>query len=331
MGEVLSQSQIDALLGRMNDETEKESIMTESTKKERKYDFSTPKVFTKERLKLIDSIYNNYARVVSSHLTSILRLPCEIELMDIEEQKYYEFSNALTENDILTVIDANIPDVSYDKEPAMLQISNPVICAMIDRLMGGAGDPGDDVNNGFTAIELTTFEKLVLHTIPIMTDVWQSYVNVTFDFSKIEINPRLMQAIGPDDVVLIIVLNINIEDVSGQVSICFPGSTLETMCKIFEENNLAASKRKDNQSEETSENILTNISGSMLDVKAKLCEVELTLEDIYNMQVGDIINLNKPKQSDTLLYIEDMLWFTGEMGVQNKNLAIRINGSAEDL
>ena len=329
MGEVLSQAQIDALLGKMSDEDEKEIIIGESSKSERSYDFSTPKVFTKERLKLIDSIYGNYARVIASHLSSILRLNCEVELVDIEETKYFEFNNALTENDVLTIIDIDVENDVYDREPAMMQLSNPVICAMIDRLMGGSGEPGEDVVNGYSHIELSIFEKLVGHIIPVMNDAWQNYVEVKFDFSRIEINPRLMQSIAPDEVVLIIVLNININGVGGQISICFPSSTLEAMCKVFEQKNLV--KKRESQEEGTKENILTSISGSSLEVRAKMCEVELTLGDIYGMNVGDIINLHKPKESNMVLYVEDTPWFTGELGIQKKNMAVRINGLASNL
>ncbi len=66
MAEVLSQSQIDALLSAMNSgEGELNPPQEEKPeKKYRKYDFSSPRKFTKDRIKMLMSIFENYARVI---------------------------------------------------------------------------------------------------------------------------------------------------------------------------------------------------------------------------------------------------------------------------
>ena len=69
MAEVLSQSQIDALLNSMRsggDADQAEEKQPE--KKYRKYDFTTPRKFTKDRIKMLNGIFENYTRVISSRL-----------------------------------------------------------------------------------------------------------------------------------------------------------------------------------------------------------------------------------------------------------------------
>ena len=92
MSEVLSQSQIDALLNSMRtggnpDQAEEKK----PEKKYRKYDFTTPRKFTKDRIKMLHGIFENYTRVISSRLNAQLRTNCEITVESIEEQKFYEF------------------------------------------------------------------------------------------------------------------------------------------------------------------------------------------------------------------------------------------------
>ena len=88
MAETLTQEQIDALLSSALNgdmvETSKEADVKE-------YDFRAPKKFTKERIKILDSIFDNYARLLSSYLTGLLRLYCKVSLSSIEEQRYFEF------------------------------------------------------------------------------------------------------------------------------------------------------------------------------------------------------------------------------------------------
>lgn len=97
MAEVLSQSQIDALLnaarnGEMDLAAKAESS---SEKKYRKYDFYSPRKFTKDRLKMLSGVFENYTRIINSESTDCCIPTCEIEVESVEEQRYYEFSNAL--------------------------------------------------------------------------------------------------------------------------------------------------------------------------------------------------------------------------------------------
>ena len=105
MAEVLSQSQIDALLnaarnGEMDLAAKAESS---SEKKYRKYDFYSPRKFTKDRLKMLSGIFENYTRIINSRINGLLHTTCEIDVESVEEQRYYEFSNALLEGDVLSL------------------------------------------------------------------------------------------------------------------------------------------------------------------------------------------------------------------------------------
>ena len=106
MSEVLSQSQIDALLNAVHSgEKNLEPSQEQTEKKYRKYDFTTPRKFTKDHIKMLNGIFDNYSRVIRSRINARLRTNCEITVESIEEQRYYEFSNALTEGDVLGLVE----------------------------------------------------------------------------------------------------------------------------------------------------------------------------------------------------------------------------------
>ncbi|MEG2915118.1 MAG: flagellar motor switch protein FliM, partial [Oscillospiraceae bacterium] len=90
-GDILSQSQIDALLNGLTTGEVKIDEVVSNDKKVKEYDFRTPKKFTKEKLKTISSIYETFARLTSSYLTGILRMFTKVSILQIEEQRYYEF------------------------------------------------------------------------------------------------------------------------------------------------------------------------------------------------------------------------------------------------
>ena len=328
MSEVLSQSQIDALLKSVQNGEADQSGFSEPVHKERKYDFLTPKKFTKENLKLLDSIYINYARMIESRFSSVLRLNCEVEMIDIEEQKYAEFNNALNDTDVLSVVDFHLGNGDFDSDPIMIHISKSILYIFIDRLMGGPGDPGEEDDSPFTEIELSLFDNINSHIVPLMNESWKSHFDARLSYSKVEETPRLSQEIASDDIVVIVVLNVVLRDVNGKINICLPGGTLERMFKAF--NERATGRQRDHKGESASEAILSNISGSLLDISVKLGEAEFRLADLVQMRVGDIVNLNKPQNSDVVLCVEDTPWFHGELGVQKQNIAVKINGPVTD-
>ena len=331
MADVLSQSQIDALLNSLNskdsDEIEQKLAEEEDSRKIKKYDFKTPKKFTRDRLKLVFSVYENFARVVSSYLTSMLRLSCQVEMVDIEEQKYFEFNNALSENDIVAIVDGSVNNGKGNSESLMLQMSNTAIYSMIDRMIGGTGDvSGIETEDGFTDIEISLFENVMVHLLPIMEEAWQSYFDVNFKFDKIETNPRLVQSIQADEIVVIVVLNVEIKDTTGTFNICVPGSLLEDVFKLADQMSING-RRRETQDELSKEEILDSLKDSQLEIRAFLGEASILLEDVYSLKPGDVINLRKPKESDVAVYIEDKPWYKGRLGEKKGNVAVKITGT----
>ena len=61
-----------------------------------------------------------------------------------------------------------------------------------------------------------------------------------------------------------------------------------------------------------------------LTIKAVLGEVSLDVADILNLQVDDIIPLDKSINSNVVLKIEGRPWFDGKLGIFNQNKAVKI-------
>lgn len=335
MAEVLSQSQIDALLsaafqgGLPGDDATEE----DPKKKYRKYDFYSPKKFTKDKLKLLSTIYESYARLISSRLNGLLRINSEVNVVTVEEQRYYEFSNALNDNDVITAVDAHIAE-SDEVSPIYMYTSTQLMLNMIDRTLGSNGDGMASGNEGgtgyaYTDIEIALYENIMRYIVDVMKDGWINYLDVDFEFSKVERNPSLMQTISMDETIVIIVMDVSFRYAKGQINICIPGVLLTSIFAIFDKR--AADNNKGNGKDaHTTEEIMSSIKDSTLEITAQLGSSQVLLSDIYNLNVGDVINLNKPKDSEIYLYIENKPWFKGKLGMQNKNMAVKINGVYEN-
>lgn len=324
MAEVLSQSQIDALLsaarsGEMNLGQEEQS----TEKKYRKYDFYSPRKFTKDRLKMIWGVFENYTRMINSRINGLLHTTCEIAVESVEEQRYYEFSNALSDGDVLTLADVGMDGQTQSEEaPVLLHFSTALMLNMMDRLMGGEGDGSDAVPSGytFTTVELKLYENIVKDFISVMGSSWENYIDLNFNYRRVESNPTLVQLIGLDETVVIIGISLRFPNASGRMNICLPGTMLTSIfAKIADMNQVGRGS-----GEENSQEILGILRDSGLEITAELGRTNVTLRDIYSLNVGDVIDLGHSTQEPIHLYIGGQPWFSGKLGTQGGNMAVKI-------
>lgn len=330
MADVLSQSQIDALLSSLQNE---EAGVEETAPKEpeltyKKYDFYSPKKYTKEKLKMLRSIYDNYARIATSQVNGLFRVASEVEVVGVEEERYYEFGNALNESDVITLARITLQDDS--KNPPMLfHIAPALMGAMIDRMLGGNGSAYTEVSYTYTEIELALYARIIRYFINITKDVWASYIKFSSEFERVEENPSMFQGINVDETVVIVMINITLGDIQGVMNICIPDTLLFNIFDIIEKTKHLADKDNSIQRRTNREEILGSIKDSQMTVKAELGKARVNLDDIYNLHVGDVINLNKPQDSDVALQVAGQHWFNGQLGVYNKNIAVKISERTE--
>ena len=320
MAEVLSQSQIDALLNAARSgEMNLGGDSGKSEKKYRKYDFYSPRKFTKDRLKMLNSIFDAYARVINTRLNALLHTTCEITVDSVEEQRYHEFSNALTEQDVVAI--ANIDQAKLQEEtPIVLHLATPVLLSMMDRMMGGEGNPDKNLPTDYamTDMELLMYENIMADLISVIGSSWDNYFPLKFEYVRTEPNPTLVQLIGFDETVVIVGLNLKFTNSSGRLSLCLPGNML---ANIFTELSSSAPRRT---GEDKSEEIFDSLRDSELEIIAELAHTQVLLSDIYHLNVGDVVNVKRSKDSPITLKIGGQTWFDGRMGTFNKQLAVKI-------
>lgn len=325
MAEILSQSQIDSLLSSLiSGKDEPEVPSSSSGKKVKDYDFRRPKLFTREQLKHLFSIYENYARLVSSHITGILQTYSLVEIIEVEEQQYYEFNNALPDSVLMGLIDFDIKDSEDEEDLVIMDLSKDVGFCSFDRLLGGSGKPLKE-DREFTEIEIGVLEYFFRGMINLMKNVWFDYLEIAPRLMKIETNSRILQGIGADENVVIIVMSIKVNETMGKINICIPATTLDMLFKKKMSQTKKNIKRGDQQAEETRRlNIINEIRKTELEIKGVLGDTEVLSQDIYELEVGDIIKLNKPANSLVDIVVNDEVWFRGEMGDYKKKRAIQI-------
>ncbi|MCM1523087.1 MAG: flagellar motor switch protein FliM [Ruminococcus sp.] len=334
MADVLSQKQIDELLNSFSNQGDKAFEEIEENKNDKKiknYDFNTPKKFTKEQLKVIDSIFENYARVLSSYLTGLMRLYCKVEVLQIEEQRYYEFNNALPDYVMMSMVNMGIHDDDVLDTNGIIQLSNPITFTMLDRLLGGHG-AFSEVNRDFTEIEIALMSDVMRKMAESLKNPWGQYIDLDPVMTNVETNSRVMQSIPPDEVIILVTLEIEIKDIKNIMAFCIPATNLESIMSKFGDRWARSTKTSNPRKEsERREAIMAALKDSDVNVRAVLCDTKLDLYDLLTLQVDDVIPLNVPISRNIDVKIGGSVWYDGKLGVTNNRKAIKIDNIYKEL
>lgn len=326
MPEILSQSQIDELLknlGEADNSTLDSMSNNLNEKKVKVYNFKAPKKFTREQFKTIRNIYESFSKSLSSYLTSLTRFYCHVDVLQIEEQHYYEFNNALPDYTIMGNLDL-IFDENSDMldTKCMIQFSNAVSFSLIDRLLGGYGR-SVDVSRNFTDIETKVMKDVIDKIGGILKEVLIPYVNVQPLLTNVETNARVNQSIGADELIILATLEVEYNDIKNIITITIPALSMESIIsKDNKEYNTDSNRSK--REAMYRDGIIKQISQSNFKIEAFLANTTINLSEILELHQGDVLLLNTPIDRNISLMVNSEKLFDGKMGILNHHKAVKV-------
>ena len=318
MGEVLSQNEIDNLLAALSSgELDADDMSDASDKQVKNYDFKRPTKFSKEHLRTLEIIYEHYGRLLSTNLPVYLRKNIQVSVASSETVIFSEFTNALSNPVILGIV--NFQPLGGT---ILIELAAQLGFAIIDRMLGGAGDPLEK-NRDFTEIEMTIIEKMMVVCMQLMREPWKNVVDINPVMERIETNSQFAQVIAPNDMIAIVTLNMKIGDVEGFMNVCLPFFTLENVMDKLNTKYWYANMQEKNE-EEFQENIEALIKIVDVPVKAALGKTNISVNDFVNLQIGDIIRLDTDVDQDLTVYVGNIKKFTALPGSSKDKYAVRV-------
>ena len=318
MGEVLSQNEIDNLLAALSSgEIDADDMNDSSEKQVKNYDFKRPTKFSKEHLRTLEIIYEHYGRLLSTSLPIHLRKSVQISVASSETVIFSEFTNALSNPVILGIV--NFQPLGGT---VLIELAAQLGYAMIDRMLGGAGEPLEK-NRDFTEIEMTIIEKMMVVCMQLMREPWKNVIDLNPVMERIETNSQFAQVIAPNDMIAIVTLNMKIGDVEGFMNVCLPFFTLESVMDKLNTKYWYATLQE-HKEEDLEEHIEALIRRVDVPVKAVLGKTRVSVNDFVNLQVGDIIRLNTEIEDDLKIYVGNIKKFTALPGSSKDKYAVRV-------
>ena len=204
----------------------------------------------------------------------------------------------------------------------VIEMATNIGYCIIDRLLGGLGESIDKIRD-FSEIELSILSRVFNIIIDLLKDPWANVVEINPYLERIETNSQFAQIISPTEMTAIVTININIGGVEGLMNVCLPYITLEdVMDKLNTKYWFSTMQDRDEQSYK--DVIETAITKALIPVSAELGRSTVTVMDFANLQVGDIIKLNKSVEDELDVYVGNIVKFKAVPGSSDDNYAVKV-------
>ncbi|GFN24120.1 flagellar motor switch protein FliM [Thermanaeromonas sp. C210] len=320
MAEVLSQAEIDALLAALSrGEIKAEELKEEKPEvKAKKYDFRRPNKLSKEHLRTLYMIHENYGRLVGNFLSAYLRANIQVKIASVEQMTYEDFIVSLPTPTLLSLF-----TLEPLKGTALLETNLAFVFPIIDLLFGGRGETPVR-SRELTEIELHVLRRLNSRILEHLSYVWADAYPVTPKLESVETNPQFVQIVSPNEIVAVVTLATTVGQNDGLINICLPYMLLEPVISRLSATQWFAGTGEAEEGVGFREGLTKILLEVPVELIAYCGRARLKVRDFLQLQVGDVITLDRSIKDDLELYVDGYPKFRVQAGLVGNKRAVQI-------
>jgi flagellar motor switch protein FliM len=273
--------------------------------------------FLLRRIPILQSVHERLIQGLQQVLSTLIKIPCLITQKNLQSRFIDGYFKQMPAS-----VSMNTFCVGPMNAQVLLLLDEALIYHMVDRAFGGTGKAPSKTSRCLTSTELAWMHALLSAVSKQLQSAFESTVQLHCTLEESQINPvSAQQAYPPKMLVAVCPLELLVESqVIGQLTFFWPHEWLIDIQDI--KNNHADHHRK----KETPKNFKNNLYKALEDVKVDIKAVrgnkKITLSEISNWKVGDLISMDFQKNS-TLL-VESTPLFSVELGNADDKYAVKI-------
>ena len=322
MAEVLSQQEIDQLLNKVksgeeqpvNQNTEKEAVL---------FDFRLPNRISKNQLRTIRNINENFAESFIAFLVTKLQSIININVTSIDQIYYSEYILSVSNPACLYTFEIRNTDIK-----GILELSMDLSLALVDKLLGGSG-VGTKQSNIITPIEQKVIGVVVERVMVDLRKAWQIVDDLDFKVERFESDIDFAQITSQSESVLLISFEILIAEKSYMMNLCFATFAFDKILSKLSSQKFSSIRPAKNAATSTSEIISNHLYKTFLPVTVEFGSAKISVQNLFDLEKGDIIKLDTSISDEHTVKIGNKTLFMGRAGVVNRHKAIKITRKVE--
>jgi flagellar motor switch protein FliM len=312
--DILSQEEVDALLRGVTGETE-EASTEQDAGGVRSYDIGRQERIVRGRMPTLELIHERFARLFRIGLYNFMRRSAEISINPVKVQKYSDFIRNLVVPTNLNVVHANPLRGS-----GLIIIEPTLVFQVVDHLFGGNGQIHTRIEGrDFTPTEQRVIMRILDVVFAEFEKAWATVYPLKYEYVRSEMNTQFANICTPTEVVVTASFTVDLGSGGGDIHVCLPYSLLEpirdTIYSSFQADRAESDMRWVRLMTE-------QVQDAKLELVAKLAEASLTLRDLTELKVGDVISLAVPATLEAT--VDGIPVLDCKYGVSNGQYALKV-------
>ncbi len=321
MAKILSQDEIDALLTTVSsgepDAAESAEYQDEKLRSVVAYDFKHPNRVSKDQIRTLENMHDNFAGHFGSALSAIMRTIADVDLVSVDQITYSEFIMSLV-----------TPSCTYTfaappLDGVCLVDFNPTLTfSVIDRLFGGHGKIME-TERELTAIERSLLANLVSRLYIELKKSWEHLVEIDIEQKSFETNPQFIQIVPPGETVVVISFQVKLFQSTGLLTICYPYVSLEPIVTRLSAQNWIDATKKKNLEKDRAINV-HNLMRVDTEMAAVLLKSSIKMRDFLKLSLGDIVPSEMKIDQPIDITVNRRRKFAARPGLAGKKRALQV-------
>jgi flagellar motor switch protein FliM len=324
--QLLSQAEIDALLGVISSEDEdvvakvvepEPVAAAPAPVKTRVFDFAKYTKGRKERLSALEFISDRLSKSLRSALTLFLEREVEINVTPTLYTEYGEFVKTLPlPTNLNIVITDNL------KGFFMVIFDAKLIFCVLETIFGSKTITVPKIEGReFTKIEFNIIKKLVDVVSVEMEKAWEPVYEIRCKYSRSEINPNYITMISPEETVVVLEFAVEIEDVTSWMKVCIPYGILETIKSYL----VSTPSREDMEMRaKWFQRLQKSVNEVPLELRAILGKKKISVQEFLAIKTDSVIFTDTIMNEPIDVTIMNARKMKGRMGAFRGNKALMV-------
>lgn len=329
MAEILSQKEIDDLIAAMvAEETDgspqkaQPQVTSIGHRRVRVYDFRRPDKFSKDQLRTLHMIHDNFSRLLTTFFSGQFRTMVQMVVGSVDQATYQEFVRSVSNPTVLGVF--SLPPL---KGNCVIDINPAITFPMLDRLFGGPGQTLQQ-NRPLTEIEQVVMSRVLGGTLSTLQEAWKNIVTLTPRLDRLETSPLFTQIVAPNEIVVTVAIDVRVGEHVGAITMCLPFMVLEPILEKLSAHNWFSAATSDVDPVDV-EIIKERVGKAKVHLVAQVGSADVTVGELLDLEPGDVVVLDQRTDQELLLFVGTKPKFTLLPGVRNGRMAARIRGLVE--
>ncbi len=310
---VLNQDEIDTLLGFDN------KALGGQDRSSGIYAILDRSMMAYEKLPMLEVVFDRLVRMLSSSLRNFTSDNVDVSIDSMVSMRFDEYLNAIPQPALLVVCRA----VEWENF-GIVSIDSSQIYSTVDILLGGrrTAKPMRVEGRPYTTIEQDIVRKMADIILNDMSASFDPLSPVTFQFDRMESNPRFAQIARPNSAVLVVRLRVDMEERGGMIEIMLPHATLEPIRDLLLQMFMGEKFGQDSVWER---HLGREVGQTTIEMEAVLEERPIALREIVNLKVGTTILLDVSPDDPVQIKCGGVPLTTAQVGRMGDKIAVAVN------